>query len=124
MIEFTLSRAAMTVCGVILLAAIVAPFTGFFENNENDMCQEQCDNISDMIDSFYESEAEETIISANSFLPPDSQIRFDKHLVIMECDGKEYRSFTKHEVVSDGIICGADLLKMGKTEDAVTIEIL
>ena len=64
MIEFTLSRVCMCVCGVLMLAAAVG-YLGVLEDHRED----RADNIASMLDSFQTSKLEELYLEGPSILP-------------------------------------------------------
>lgn len=69
MIEFTLSRVCMCMCGVLLLAAAVG-YLGMLEDHREDRAdQELADDIASMLDSFQTSKLEELYLEGPSILP-------------------------------------------------------
>ena len=69
MIEFTLSRVCMCVCGVLMLAAAVG-YLGVLEDHREDRAdQELADDIASMLDSFQTSKLEELYLEGSSILP-------------------------------------------------------
>ena len=69
MIEFTLSRVCMCMCGVLMLAAAVG-YLGMLEDHREDRAdQELADDIASMLDSFQTSKLEELYLEGPSILP-------------------------------------------------------
>lgn len=69
MIEFTLSRVCMCICGVLMLAATVG-YLGMLEDQREDRAdQELADDIASMLDSFQTSKLEELYLEGSSILP-------------------------------------------------------
>ena len=101
MMEFTLARMTMVVCGVIILAAIIPPVSSLFDNEQSAEMQEHSEKLCLMMDAFYSSEADEMVMCLNSVLPPQSSVIVDGYLVTV-IDGKnQYTYKTEHQIVSD-----------------------
>jgi len=124
MMEFTLSRVCMSVCGLILLAAIIVPVTGMYESKTVRMESGISDDIADLVDDFYYSEMSVLTISMSDILPSTSSyIEFNGHMVILTTDRGTYKSGTDVIVVSGGIPFGyGDIVRFTKTGDTVTAE--
>jgi len=124
MMEFTLSRVCMSVCGLILLASVIAPVTGMYDARMANMESDASDNIALMIDSFYYSEMEVLTINMNDILPDAySYIELgDRHLTLVTEKGR-HKSRTNVVMISDEITlsCG-DIIRMSKNADAVIFE--
>ncbi|UAL07143.1 MAG: hypothetical protein KRP56_04675 [Candidatus Methanogranum gryphiswaldense] len=97
MIEFTLSRVSMIVCGLILLAAIIVPVTNTYDSMKEDDLMEVSDNVAVMLDSFWNSEADVMYLRGWDILPdPECGLLLNGHDVILTKNGKEYRSLMEH----------------------------
>lgn len=93
MLEFTMSRVVLCICGAVLLGAVAIPFSGICSSNEDVQMTETADSIAEMVDSFYRSEADEMTLRGWDILPdPGCSMRAEGHILILENDGKEYRS--------------------------------
>ena len=125
MMEFTLARLTMAVCGVILLASVIPPVASLFENEEDAGMQEQSEVLCRMIDAFYQSEADEMIICLNTVLPQGSSVSIDGYLITM-IDGEDGYTFnTEHPVISDrGVYSGNDYVRFTKNSSCVMMEAL
>ncbi|MDN5358038.1 MAG: hypothetical protein AB7D42_00200 [Candidatus Methanomethylophilaceae archaeon] len=93
MLEFTMSRVVLCICGVVLLGAVAIPFSGICSSNEDVRMTETADSIAEMIDSFYRSEADTMTLRGWDILPDAGcSMRAEGHVLILENNGKEYRS--------------------------------
>ena len=101
MMEFTLARMTMVVCGVMILAAIIPPVSSLYENEESAEMQEQSEKLCKMLDVFYASEADEMIVCLNTVLPQQSSISMDGYLVTVIDGENMYTYNTEHPVISD-----------------------
>ncbi|MDD3351747.1 MAG: hypothetical protein PHY89_04760 [Candidatus Methanomethylophilaceae archaeon] len=93
MLEFTMSRVVLCICGVVLLGAAAVPFSGICSSEEDVWMTETADSIAGTIDGFYRSEADTMTLRGWDILP-DAGCYFsvEGRLVIL-CDGeKEYIS--------------------------------
>jgi hypothetical protein len=125
MMEFTLSRVALGVCGLMLLAAVLSPVTFVYDGRETAGLQDQADGIARMIDSFYGSAADEMTLSMSEILPTqDSVLELDGQLVVLRCGEKECRSSVRCNIDSDGSYWAGDLVKFEKTDTGVSAGLL
>ena len=123
MMEYTLARIVTIVCGVALIASILPPVQSMFDESESSEIQEQSQNICRMIDSFYDSEADELVISLNSLIPSDSYVTMDGYLVTIYDDGSEHRYDTRYQLVSDSDHYDAnDILRFTRDDGKIMIE--
>ncbi len=82
MIEFTISRVVLCVCGVTLLAASMSVLEPVQENNESEMMDELTDSIADLLDVFEQSHADELILHGSELLPSgDHVLTVSGHIV-------------------------------------------
>ena len=125
MMEFTLARVVMIVCGTVLLAAVIPPVATAFDNEESEEVQEQTEMICGMLDSFYRSEADEMTLSLNSILPHNSSISMDGHMVRVSSGEQTCTFGTAVELESDKEFYSSnDIVRMMKGESKVVIETL
>jgi len=119
MMEFTLSRVAMSICGIILLAAVVAPVIHTFEESEGQNVQNIADDAAALIDRFERSKADKMIISVSDILPgPSYSISFDDGVLTVENKGRAYRSPVSLTVTGGTFFCG-DMIEITKTENGM-----
>lgn len=101
MLEFTMSRVVLCICGAVLLGAVAIPFSGICSSNEDVQMTGAADSIAEMVDSFYRSEADKMTLRGWDILPgAGCSMRAEGHILILEKDGKEYRSLIS--CVSEG----------------------
>ena len=125
MIEFTMARVCMSICGLVLLAAIIAPVTGMYESKAVNMESEISDNIASLVDEFYYSKMETFTVSVSDLLPDiRSYIELKGHLVIFTTERGVYKSGTNVPMVTDGdgLFRHGDILRMSKNDGKVIIE--
>jgi len=125
MIEFTISRVCMSVCGLLLLAAVIAPVTGMYESRAAGMESHSADKIAMLIDNFYYSEAETFTVPVSDIVPSTmSYVEFDGYLVTMTTERGVYKSGTNVTVVTgtDGPFGYGNILRLTKNGNAVIAE--
>ena len=95
MIEFTLSRVCMCVCGVLMLAAAVG-YLGVLEDHREDRAdQKLADDIASMLDSFQTSKLGELYLEGSSILPSgDFKVTVTDGLVELSHDDGRFYSKT------------------------------
>ncbi len=97
MLEFTLSRVIAIVCGVILLAAVIVPVADMFDERTDINIVESTDEISNMIDSFWNSKADIMVLRGWDILPSsDCSLELNGHKLTLNCGNKEYTSLIAH----------------------------
>jgi hypothetical protein len=116
MIELTMSRVCLFVCGAVMLAAVAAPFSGALDDREAGDMTECADRIAAMLDTFWSSETDVMTLRSSEILPgPSSSISLDGHRVVLISDGLEYTALS--EAVSDAMEIDygetVDLVKSG-----------
>ena len=74
MIEFTMSRVMMCLCGVILLVSVVGVAQGIYDMGEDDRSQDAVERIGNMLDSFESSGLDEMILDGSMILTEGSYI--------------------------------------------------
>lgn len=126
MMEFTLSRVALAVAGIALLAAIVPTMSAVYDERVETASDSHAETVAEMFDSFASSSAQTMTVNAKSFLPgADASLTLEGHIVTVEWGGK---SWTKGMRVceSDGkyVITGGDYVKFTKNGGVVSAEIL
>lgn len=124
MMEFTLSRVVLGICGIVLLAAVMPPVNGIYDDRESFGYQEQTDRIALLFDSFYESEADTMTISFNDILPSsDSYIEIDGHLITLHTDGRTFLSAIDRQILSENTLSYGhnDVAMFMKSGDGVVV---
>ena len=124
MMEFTLARVCMSVCGLVLLAAVIVPVTGIYESKTVRMESDAADGIADLINGFWYSETETLTVPMSGILPgTGSFIEFGGHIITLTTERGVYKGGTNAFVVSDGIVFGyGDIMMLTKGDGIVTAE--
>ena len=125
MMEYTLARVVIVMCGVILVAAVIPPVTSVYDNGESVGMHDQSETLCRMLDSFHESEADEMTICLNTVLPQTSSVIIDSYFVTIIDGENQYRYNTEYTIESDkGVYTGNDYVKITKDNDALIVESL
>ena len=125
MMEYTMARVAMIICGALLLAAVVPPVTSLYDDGESSGMQHQSESVCRMLDSFHDSEADEMTICLNTVLPQDCSVIMDGYFVIIIDGENEYRYNTGYIIDPDrGSYSGNDYVRITKNGDSLMIESL
>ncbi|MCL2786462.1 MAG: hypothetical protein FWD81_04500 [Methanomassiliicoccaceae archaeon] len=124
MMEFTIARVCMGICGLILLAAVVVPVTGMYESHTVSMESDIPDEIAYLIDDFYYSKMDTFTVPMSDILPnPSSYAEFDGYLVTMTTERGTYKGGTNVLMMtSDGVFGYGDILKLSRSSDTVIME--
>ena len=124
MMEFTLSRVALMVCGVIMLAAVTSPVSSIFDEKEESCIQQQSENIAGMLDLFYESQADEMVICLSDMIPSAGiGLIFDGRFVELNDGNSSYRSAMRYVVESDDTVYNVnDIVRLTKTDGSILVE--
>ena len=69
MIEFTLSRVTLCVCGVILLVSVTAVIQGVYDNDRSEDDDHLVQRIGYILDVFESSDVDELILDGSTILP-------------------------------------------------------
>ena len=127
MIEFTLSRVCMSVCGLLLLASVIVPVTGMYDRQAGGMESGISDDMASLIDTFYYSEMEEMTISMSDILPNSSSYaEIDGNLISLTTERGTYKSGTVVAIVTENgdVFRYYDIINLSKGDGVVTIGIL
>ncbi|MFA5452256.1 MAG: hypothetical protein WC248_01620 [Candidatus Methanomethylophilaceae archaeon] len=121
MMEFTLARVTLGICGLLILAAVLSPVTEIFDDRETNELQEQADNLAKLFDSFYISEVDSMTLCMNEVLPScDSTITFDGNMLTLISNEKEYKSIVRHKIVTAASFGSNDVVIFEKTREGIT----
>lgn len=121
MLEFTLSRVVLCVCGVILLGSVCIPLSGMYSSNEDVLMTESTDSIAVMIDSLYNSEADAMVIRGWDILPNnDCSLKVEGHNVIINNSDGEYRSLISH--MSYFSLSYNEIVTLERSEDGLIVK--
>lgn len=111
MMEFTLSRASLMICGVLLLTAAVSPVADFLQDENDGYLQELAENDARLLDALLESDYDVVYIHGDSFLPSaEYSMRVDGYMLTVSApDGREYSAAMRNQVVPMEISYGTEL---------------
>ena len=119
--EFTLSRICMGVCGLIVLAAIIFPVTGMFEDSSDADIQSLTNDTGRMLETFERSGADAVTISLKDILPNHScSMRMEKGMIIITEKETEYRTSVPWKTETERYQY-EDVIEIRKTSDGVTV---
>ena len=125
MMEYTLARVAMVMCGAILLAAVIPPVTSVYDEGETAVMQDQSETLCRMLDSFHDSEAEEMTICLQTVLPLNSSVMMEGYFVTVIENDNQYRYNTEYILESDnGAYTSNDYVRITKNGDSLIVESL
>jgi len=123
MMEFTISRVCMSVCGLILLSAILVPVTGMYDSQARNMESNVSDDIARLIDEFSRSDMDTFVLPAGDILPSaSSYLEINGQMITLNTDRGMHRSATYSEVISDNVFGYGDIIRMSKRDNMVIIE--
>ena len=102
MMEFTMSRVTLIICGAILIAAVAVPLSGIYEDKTQESLGDMTEKTAVMIDSFWNSDIDKMYLDGNSLLPSaEYSLSVEGYEVTMtDGSGNEYRSFLKNKADS------------------------
>ena len=101
LMEFTLSRASLMICGVILLTATVSPVADFLQDENDGYLQELAEKDARLLDALVESGYDEVFLHGDSFLPSaEYSLRVDGYLLTIQApDGAERTAALRNQLV-------------------------
>ena len=125
MMEYTLARMVMVVCGVVLLAAVIPPVISVYDEGESAGMQDQSESLCRMLDSFHDSEADEMTVCLNTVLPQNSSVMMGGYFVTIMDGEDQYRYNTEYTLESDrDVYTGNDYIRIVKNGDSLIVESL
>ena len=122
MMEFTLSRVVMGVCGLLVLAAALSPLSMIYNEKEDVDLQQQCDTVARMMDAFDRSSMNKMTLQGDDLIPDGSVLRFDEREVIITYGEKDYRSITSCVISSSDTYTDSDIICVYRLNGHVQIE--
>ena len=121
MMEFTLSRLVMIACGVMVLASLMNPLSSVYDGRYDSEMQDQCDNISDMVDTFGRSGMVRMTVPGREIIPSGCTLSFDENMVRLGHDGREFLSCCSFGLSSDCTYGGCDTISMVKENGMIVV---
>lgn len=93
MIEFTMSRVALIICGLAVLTAVALPLQSFYDERYDSSMEHTADKVAFILDEFWASEADTLTLRGWEILPSaDCFIEIDGHNLTVHMKNKSYRS--------------------------------
>ena len=124
MMEFTLTRAVMFACGIIVLAILLSPVSNIYESRCGSIIVEQCDIVAGMMDSFMESDLDTMEIQGSEIIPEGYTLYIDHYVIIMEREDVRYTSAPSSMITSDVRFTPSDTILLVKTEDTIEMRLI
>lgn len=119
MMEFTLTRALMFACGIMVLAASLSPVAHIYGSRCGSVTMEQCDMVADMVDSFMGSGLDSIVIQCSDIIPDGCVLYVDDGIIVIERDGACYTSAPSSYILSKERFTPSDTMLMVKTEERI-----
>lgn len=110
----------MAVCGIMILGAVMVPFDQMTEMRMDEEMQTLSKNISEMVDRFNTSDSESFTLSVDSILPESTELRFDGHQLILENNGRTYRSVMSVSIDKE-VFGKGDIIVFQKTSEGISV---
>ena len=124
MMEFITSRVCLTVCGLVLLAAVSVPVIFMYGGSVDGRMQSLADDAAGLMDRFDRSSADVMTLSMREILPDaGSSMTVDGHLLMLDKDGKRYIAATSADLGS-GTFSYGDIVEVKRTENGLSITAL
>ena len=99
MIEFTMSRVILIVCGLAILASVLVPLHSFYDERYDHSMIDAADRVSFILDEFWASEADTLTVRGWEILPSsDCFIELDRHNLTVHIGDRSYRSLIGHSM--------------------------
>ena len=91
MMEFVTSRAALVICGTLLIASVAAPMEDLYGNQEKERMEGVADSVAEVFSTFWGSSMDEMYLRCREILPqPSAYITAEGHFIILHTDGGDY----------------------------------
>jgi hypothetical protein len=88
-----MSRVAVMVCGLAVLAAVTVPMQSFYDDRYQESMTDSADRLSLILDEFWSSEADSMTIRGWEVLPSsESSLEIEGHELIIRTGDCAYRS--------------------------------
>lgn len=93
MLEFTLSRVVLVICGIALLGAVLMPVQSMYDSEYDASMNDVADKTSFILDEFRSSQADTLTLRGWDILPSsDSYLEIDGHTLTIYQNDRSYRS--------------------------------
>jgi len=97
MIEFTLSRVTLCVCGVVLIASVTGVLDGIYENDRDAMDGQLVDRFAYMLDVFQSSGSDSIVLDGGRILPEGCTVFVHDGFVELHDGNKKRVSTTSYQ---------------------------
>lgn len=94
--EFVISRAALCIGGVILLAAAAGTVSGIYDTDVGDVDGELAVRIAGMLDAFESSQTDVLILEGPVMLPNGRSISVHDNVVELHCGESVHNAVTRY----------------------------
>jgi len=124
MIEFTLSRVCLTVCGIVLLTSVSASLIVLYDGSVDGRVQTLANDTAGLMDRFDRSSADVMTLSMREILPgPEYIMEVDGHLLML---GKEQKRYSAVAVayMGSGTFTYNDIIEIRKAGNGLVLESL
>lgn len=123
MMEFTLSRIALIICGAILLTAVAVPVAEIYEDRTTDSFEGLAEKTAANIDSFWRSDLDVLYLDGATVLPsPAYALHLEGHTVsVTDGSGNIHIAYTQKPSAKIDVSYG-DVLKLVKHWDLLVLE--
>ena len=124
MMEFMMSRLCLTVCGIVLLAAVCVPVAFLYDGSVDDRAQSLAGDTVGLMERFDRSSADVMTLSMREILPDAGfSMTVDGHLLTLEKNGKRYAAVSSVDL-GTGTFGHGDIVEIRKTENGLTVTAL
>lgn len=123
MMEFTLSRVAVCVCGLMIMAVVAGPAFGIFEDRADDGYASLAEDLASDIDSFASGEADRLVMDMSLYLPEGAEICVSGYVLTLLCDGSEHTALLHIEVEGEASAGRPGVLVFVKTGGGVSVAV-
>lgn len=96
MMEFTISRVALCICGIVLISVGVAVADFNNEQKESSELEDVGKSVSFLLDNFWFSELESIHIPDDLIKVPGCVVTVSSGVVTVSCNGLEYSTVTSY----------------------------
>ena len=121
MMEFVTSRVCLTICGLVLLAAVSVPVIFMYDGSVDGRMQSLADDTAGLMDRFDRSSADVMTLSMREILPDAGfTMTVDGHLLMLDKDGKRYIAATAADLGS-GTFAYGDIVEIRRTENGLSL---
>ena len=122
MMEFTLARVSACLCGILVIAVLFNPVVDSYDDRAEDLTEENCVSLGEMLDSFMGSQTDECVLSLNILLPdPGTRISFSGCTMTMENERGSWNYELRNPVEADSDRYGYDSYIVLKKESGTLI---